>query len=284
MQGYFGDDPSPLWPVDDNLFNGMTAIVLQYTPAGIIVAADGLSRWGDDLSRDELARQGETDHEQKIFRGAFGGLDIAWAASGAVFNRDKTFSLVCEITKALHAANSRSVQSFDSWLGAVADDLRRSVSDAQTRGLLAPFSENAALPLDSQERFTFARVFMAGYFYDGKPSIATIRLLHSNGVLTAPERLTQTPFMGIMYTGSAEIRKRYFGMHEDRRFFKYFRTPGEGLDHAVGYIEACSDPLAAEIDPLCKGIGGHIHAAIITPDAGFRWAIPPIEKAGSVNN
>ena len=34
---------------------------------------------------------------------------------------------------------------------------------------------------------------------------------------------------------------------------------------AKGYIELCCDPAALEISPLCKGIGGHIRIAEVTP-------------------
>jgi hypothetical protein len=49
-------------------------------------------------------------------------------------------------------------------------------------------------------------------------------------------------------------------------------TLADGLAHVKGYIQACSDPLAAELDPICKGIGGHIHAGAVTPP-GFVWLI-----------
>jgi len=119
---------------------------------------------------------------------------------------------------------------------------------------------------------------MVGYFCGGQPSVALTQLHHHQGVLTTPTRNIWGPFLGAAFIGSDEIRKRYFGEHEDERFLKYFRPSGptldDGLAHAKGYIEACSDPLASEIDPLCKGIGGHIHAAAVTP-LGFRWLIEP---------
>ena len=45
---------------------------------------------------------------------------------------------------------------------------------------------------------------------------------------------------------------------------------------ARGYVEACSCPIAASLDPLCKRIGGHIHSAKITQREGFRWVVPPL--------
>jgi hypothetical protein len=61
---------------------------------------------------------------------------------------------------------------------------------------------------------------------------------------------------------------------------KYFHPKGKtlssGIAHAKGFLEACCDPLAAEIDSMCGGIGGHIHVAAMTRESGFQWFIPPI--------
>jgi hypothetical protein len=121
---------------------------------------------------------------------------------------------------------------------------------------------------------------MAGYVgRHGRGGIAITRFTHRHGHLVEPSIEIQIPpkHQGIV-VGSEEISKRYFEQHQDTRFKNYFHafgeTLGEALSHARGYIEACSDPLAAEIDPLCKGIGGHIHAAAVTP-SGFQWLIEP---------
>ena len=84
----------------------MTAIALVYTNSGFIVAADGRSRWDDDSTRDDLARQNESDYDRKIFKAEFGTLDIAWALTGYAFNKDRSFSLIEEVNKCLRAANS----------------------------------------------------------------------------------------------------------------------------------------------------------------------------------
>jgi hypothetical protein len=91
----FGGNPAAFWP-KDSFFTDMTAIALVATKAGIVVAADGLSRWGDDSTRDDLTRQRESDHEKKVFKAEFGTLDIAWAVTGSVFNKDRSFSLIAE--------------------------------------------------------------------------------------------------------------------------------------------------------------------------------------------
>jgi capsular polysaccharide biosynthesis protein len=64
----------------------------------------------------------------------------------------------------------------------------------------------------------------------------------------------------------------------DRFAHKLGKTPllEDARQFAQGYIEACSSPVGLEVDePLCKGIGGHIHIATITTPEGFRWVIEP---------
>lgn len=267
MQGY-GGNPGPVWPQDESFFTDMTAIVLVYTKAGFIVAADGRCRWNDDSTRDEFTYQNESEQEQKVFKGAFGTVEIAWAVTGTVFSKGKRFNLITETQKALDAANS-STKSFGDWLDAFAFTLRDSVSLARKSGTLEPYSENERHDSSSEGRFLFATIYMAGYFgHNGRPGIARVRLLHHDGELNDPQIMIHLPPRnGGIVSGSDEISHRYFEPHQDGRFKRYFSAYGptiqEGLAHARGYIEACSDPLAAELDPLCKGIGGHIHAAAV---------------------
>jgi hypothetical protein len=58
-------------------------------------------------------------------------------------------------------------------------------------------------------------------------------------------------------------------------------TLSDAVEAGRNYIEACSSPVALEIDKeICQGIGGHIHVATITPTAGFEWLIPPKRERG----
>lgn len=51
----------------------------------------------------------------------------------------------------------------------------------------------------------------------------------------------------------------------------------DAVEAARSYISSCSDPESLAIEPeVCAKIGGHVHVATITPDAGFQWAIPPL--------
>jgi hypothetical protein len=277
MEGWIGGNTGPIWPQEQNVFSDMTAIALVNTASGIILAADGRSRWGEESTRDEHVREKESDEEQKVFGGSFETLEIAWAVTGNVFNKDRTFSLIDKTKEALNFANGAFHQGFSEWLSLFAFRLRKSVSEAREQELISPFTENLNVPVGSPERFTFARVVMAGYFVKREPSNVIVRLSHADGILKDPHKSHISP--QDMFFGSLEIAQRYIDKdHEDQRFRKYFRPSGhtlnDGLANAVGYIEACSDPLAAELDPLCKIIGGHIHAAALTP-AGFRWLIEP---------
>jgi hypothetical protein len=260
----------------------MTAITITYTRAGFIVAADGRSQHpsGDPGKRN--------DEQQKIFQGRIGTADIAWALAGTVFvlSDDKSFSLVDEVTKAMQAANASKPQPLGCapWLDIFAANLRESVTEARNAGLIPPFTANANCPDDSAERFTFATVFMAGYFCNGRPSSVQIGLQHHKGELVdpSPRTLCAASFdqgEHTSYHGSVEIALRYNNQHGDKRFLKYFHPLGQSLDdglaHARGFIEACCDPLALEVDPVfCKNIGGYIHAAAVTP-SGFQWLIEP---------
>jgi hypothetical protein len=235
MQGWIGGNPGPVWPPDETFFTEMTAIALVHTKHGFVVAADGLSRWGgDDSTRDDVVSQNESDHEQKVFEGSFGMLDIAWAVSGSVFNRDRSFSLITEVDKALRTVNAAPPRGFGEWLRLFAFCLRDSVLTA-TKNETTPFSEG--FPPSSEERFTFARVLMAGYF-NGRPSIAITRLSHEGGVLIDPGMKTYDPFEGIILMGSEEILKRYLNEHEDKRFLKYFSPRGTTLSDGLAKASA----------------------------------------------
>ena len=264
----------------NQFFDEMTALAVTYTKAGFIVAADGRSQHSTE---DPTKRN---DEQQKIFQGRIGTADIAWTLAGTVFNDDKSFSLVDEVMKAMQAANASKPQPLGCapWLDIFAANLRESVAEARNAGLIPPFTANANCPADSAERLTFATVFMAGYFCNGRPSSVRIRLQHHKGELVDPSPRTLCaasfdPKEHTTYHGSVKIVLRYNNLHEDKRFLKYFhplgRSLNEGLAHVKGSIEACCDPLALEVDPVfCKNIGGHIHAAAVTP-SGFQWLIEP---------
>ncbi len=76
-----GGPVGAVFPRDD-FFPSTTAIALVNTQDGIVVAADGLSRWGNDSTRGDLVRQRERQNEKKVSQGECGGWDVAWALTG----------------------------------------------------------------------------------------------------------------------------------------------------------------------------------------------------------
>jgi hypothetical protein len=120
----------------------MTAIAVVYTNSGLVVAADGRSRWDDDSTRDDVARQNESEHDEKVFEAQFGTRDIAWVLTGYAFNKDRSFSLIEEAYKCIRAANATPLPSFESWLELFAARLRDSISEARNNESIEPFTEN----------------------------------------------------------------------------------------------------------------------------------------------
>jgi len=261
-----GGNPGPIWP-RQHRFSGMTAIAMVYTSSGFVVAADGRSRSTTLDENNEQIIASET--EQKIYEGRYGAVPIAWAASGNVLNEDRSFNLFDAAGIAFSAANKSFHQDFHAWFRFVAFHIRKTVTEAIDSGTLPALRDNEAFAEDSDERLTFARLFVAGFVIEGSPAFAMVRLHHRNGVLREPHINVQTP--EYLFSGS-EIAVYY--KKSDPRFAPYFHPLGpslsDGLAHATGYIRACCDPLARKLDPLCKGIGGHIHAASVTTE-GFRW-------------
>ena len=92
-------------------------------------------------------------------------------------------------------------------------------------------------------------------------------------------------------SGSPEVTQGLFDLDDPR--FREFRTDAckrvaardrhpeirvslaDAVEAGRNYIEACSSPIARELDnESCRGIGGHIHIATITRD-GFSWIAAP---------
>jgi len=256
----------------------MSAIAVVYTKSGIVFAADGRSRWGDDSTRDDSTTIFESERQQKVFRGAVGTREVAWGVTGSIFNKDKSFNLIDLVNKTMSATNAFS-QGCGPWVELFTSNLRKSILAVRDSGIQVPLVENSSP--DPNRRFILATMIMAGYFCNGRSSAAIVDLSHEDGELLdpLPYRLIATNFTGEYLSGSEEIRLRYLDVHEDKRLRHHFHVKGpaldDGLAYATGYIKACSDDLAREIDPVvCGGIGGEIHAAAVKP-SGFSWLIEP---------
>jgi hypothetical protein len=108
------------------------------------------------------------------------------------------------------------------------------------------------------------------------------RFFHESQILREPEisnwELSELPFIW----GSEKVCKILFDV-ADPRLLSHKIVPAYPasfswvIETAVKFIRAFSEPEAREIDPQwCRGIGGRIHVAKITPAKGFEW-VPGFE-------
>jgi hypothetical protein len=132
--------------------------------------------------------------------------------------------------------------------------------------------------LPAEERGRLFKLYLCGY-YKGLPLLRVDRFYHdekNHNVLVRSQNFELSQSQ-IVFTGSDKIAAMIYGDETiDPRIAKYKPASNErALGMATSFIRACSDPIAMEIDPWCKIIGGHTHAAEITK-SGIRWLVPPV--------
>lgn len=279
----FGGNAGIVWPPEKEIKQGsvVTAIAIVYSKYGFVIAADGRSRWGEDEAADETTRARETDKQQKIFEAIGRERIFGYALTGAISNREGSFNLIDIALKQCAVLAPKTFSGAQSYVLEFAQELKMALAAARKDGRLEQYPTSIDTEAgDAKGNFLIAKIFFAGYF-KGKPTQVTATLYHEVQKLREP-KIDQTEFSpgGFVTNGADKIAELMFGKG-DARFVKYKRPihaaislQGAGL-FAKGFIEACCDPCAAEIQPLCKGIGGHIHIAEVTPRA-FRWRVPPI--------
>lgn len=255
-----GGDAGPVWCQDSG--EGLSAIAIIPTSCGFVVAADGRGTPSDSDSA-------VLDDTQKIFTARFKGVGCAWAFTGITHDDETGFDLVGESTRAVNDLAEMKDVPVDECVEALSNRLHCYVKEAIENGSFTIESLN-----QTNHKNVIARIYLVGYFLRRDPSLAEIILsCDGQGLSAASTTITRSP--GRRLAGSYKIAERY--SQGDAGFGKYFSSPGpsleEGLSHAIGYIRACMDPAALNIDPICcKAIGGRIHAAFVTPNDGFRWA------------
>jgi hypothetical protein len=257
----------------------MTAISWMYIQSGFAFAADGRSRWDDEATVTEAIRQQESDFEQKIFTAEYQGQGIVYAITGAVYSEDKTFNLITESDKAAKAVAAEQFDQFGGYIDAFALQVKNAIGQARKDGRIPRYDPAPFMNDHPIEKLTIARIFVAAYFRN-QPGLAVVRFFHNFQVVSDPEIHIETPPKNGFHIGSSVIFQELFRDKKDIRFDKYrkdvpFDGPlGNVAEAAHLIVEAQCDPIAAELDPLCKGIGGHIHVGTLTPN-GFKWRIPP---------
>jgi hypothetical protein len=283
-----GGNAGPVWPPLQNRFPAganMTAISWLYRRhLGFALAADGRSGYIAETLEEEKHLSPPHTKQRKIFVTRFKGRDIAYALSGMVLNTEGTLDLIRESDTAFSSPSMHKVQNVYEYIDEFANLLKAAVDKAKLDGHIKRYVRNSHCP--PSEENVFARVFFAGYFCKHEPSFAIVTLRHDDKILLSPERRVETPPENSYLMGaSGVIQDKIYGS-EDHWVKEYAKPvgPDGSLDDLVslaeGFIRACCDPRAQEIDPSCINIGGHVHVAELTP-SGFKWRIPPIEEETS---
>ena len=202
---------------------------------------------------------------------------LAYSLAGFSSNEDGTFDMAAEAAKQVMALSSRRFTSSNEYIHRFSLNMKRATMKARRDGRITAFPKTEHL--EPAERGRIVRFFLLGYF-NGVPFWTELRLYHEQEgdriqIKREEFELSQTPLF--ICVGSELIADMLYGEATvDPRLASYKEElqNEDALEFATSYIKACSDPCAPEIDPLCKSIGGHIHAAEITP-YGFKWLIEP---------
>lgn len=258
----------------------MTAIATVYTVGGFIIGADGRSRAKDpDPTKvtEEMKARHDREDKRKIFCITDADKTLAYAFMGTVSNDEHTFSILEEADRQSKLLSSKHFATCYDYVHELTLGLNQAFNDARADGRLDAWYVKEDLADDDN---LIARMILVGYF-SGKASwiIAEFRD-YDNKAKVQVQPIPQFTPGGIITAGGKLMPKLLF-QDKDSRFAQYIRPTGpdttleQGADAAKAFIEACSTPLAAELDPVCQSVGGHIHIAAVTPTDGFKWLIPP---------
>ncbi len=228
----------------------MTAIAVIWTEAGVVFAADGRCMCGDKIL---------SDAEQKIFRHTYKEWDIVYAIAGDIFGEDRsTFDLLADTHAAITELAQADYETFMDYARALDRKLDASVKRAIRAGYIEL--------LDAAQ----ATVFLASYFpdRDERPTVAIVNVERKAQSWSRPYKFDKEP---ALFYGSPKIREF---VDAGRPKKTHFASIQEGVELAEAYVKACYGRPAIEIDEFCKGIGGHMHIAKLTPD-GCKWIKRP---------
>ena len=255
----------------------MSAIAAVYiSRCGFAIGADGRARWSDPEQVDEIKKRMESDEEQKVFEATAKNAMIAYAITGTAYNDDKSFSIIEECQKA--ATNLSRIECANplEYVELFCRTISDSIAAAHAAGRF-DYSPRTLCP--PGEEHLIVRVMYCGYF-NGEPFACDTAIFNEQEVLTTCATQYDLRSMAPLVLGSEKIAKIMY-IEKDWRFRNYRIkiTDSSSIQDAIacvkGYLRACSTPLAKRLDPFCEIVGGHIHVAMLIPQSGFQWAIPP---------
>ena len=237
----------------------MTAIAVTYTSGQFLMAADG-------RGLSNVKPTDKSDGVRKIFRisnidGTFG-----YALTGCIVSEDKSYNLVTESRAALESLADKRFDTSLEYLLCIIESLNDTVNAAKRRE-----------PPPKGSGPIFARMIFAGFF----KTEPTLMFIEFECDETRPRLSAGSPPPGEFCWLAGPPQFTPLFLNRDTRFREYIKplneqsSADEAEAFARGYIDACSDLMAIEIDPKCKDVGGHIHVAEIRTD-GFHWRAAPL--------
>jgi len=255
-----------------------TAIVAIHVEEGFVVAADGRKKQGNRLV---------SDSEQKVHSIVGAGKNLGYASAGiATQYADEASTQVVydfgeTIAESVKALAATSPLNFSSYVHKLARNINK--------GLLHFCQNNPQVSFpDEHVEGIAAQTVVVGY-YENVPGMARILFRHRDHKICKnprvcaykPERtryqIAMPKIVGEILRDASDSRlTRYYKPSLSKLFGGDPLSLAEAQEAALTCIEACSDPVAAEIDPCCHTVGGHVHMATITRSAGFQWIKPPL--------
>lgn len=233
----------------------MTTFAICYVHEGFCIAADGIVT---DASREGPPNE----NQQKIFPVSGNNFSLAYVVCGQVDDID--YDVVTSIGQVTKDLSESSFNSFAEYCQVLVDDLSGKIGNPKKWP-----EDESILP----------EFVLFGYWLD---SPIFTRFAFSNkpiGIKQIPLSIHQGANFGRgspLIPGSKDQR---LAKYQDKIYQRFGQNSNllNAAEYVLALVQANCDPCAAEIDVKCKGMGGWIHAADITP-SGFRWRIAPKDK------
>jgi hypothetical protein len=258
-----------------------TAIAGFLTQEGFVLAADGRELNSDGCSVI-------SDQVQKVFPLSCADGVFAFTLSGtAALTADNSTERVVDIIFALNRSAKRLAfrryKSPSDYVNALCSPVHSAIEEAKSSGKFSLYPNSGGVKAGPYELgTTIATLVIMGY-HQSHACHFRVRFFHEDQILESPT-ISDDPRTEFAF-GSSKVLS-ILGDPRDTRLSAYhgaepYQTPFSSITEAaeIGrkYIEACSSPEGRSIDEqFCRGIGGHIHIAKVTPKNGFQWIIPPI--------
>jgi hypothetical protein len=253
----------------------MTALALAYSPVlgKFAIAADGLS--ASEIAPIII----DTEQAQKIFPFQHKHDSIALAFAGLGRTRTNSFNLVTESTKQMDTLIKRPFQNGYELAYKFRFNMIKALEKALGDGRIAAFTVHS----ESANRTLVVIFYIFGYFKQ-EPFWVTTEIFynlsdHTFSVEPTEPNLKEFQFVS---TGSYPIGQMFYNQIPfdprlaDRKYL--VSETSVPLEAVHKFVETCALPIAREVDPWCRGIGGHVHAAELSA-SGFQWAIEPKRSA-----